>query len=135
MQPPMHTPPSRRHAARTTQLGTAERARHRIVSLVMLVYLLLILEGALRKWLLPSFGQLLFFIRDPFVVWIYWIAARNGFIPRGQPLLIAGIAFGIATIFWLGLQADYDLEEARGLIAKDLQRVEQARAEYRATRT
>ncbi len=103
--PPMHMPPSRRLAARTTQLGTAERARRRIVSLVMLVYLLLIFEGALRKWLLPSFGQLLFFIRDPFVLWIYWLAARNGFIPRGQPLLIAGIAFGVTTVFWLGLQA------------------------------
>lgn len=40
--------------------------------------------------------------------------------------------FGTSEGFWLGLQADYDLEEARGLISKDLLRVEQARAEYRA---
>ena len=40
--------------------------------------------------------------------------------------------FGTSEGVWLGLQADYDLEEARGLIAKDLMRVEQARAEYRA---
>lgn len=31
----------------------------------------------------------------------------------------------------MGLQADYDLEEARTAIAKELTRVEQARAEYR----
>ena len=40
--------------------------------------------------------------------------------------------FGTSEGFWLGLQADYDLEEARGPIAKDLMRVEQARAEYKA---
>ncbi len=41
--------------------------------------------------------------------------------------------FGTSEGFWLGLQADYDLEEARALISKDLLRVEQASAEYRAT--
>lgn len=40
--------------------------------------------------------------------------------------------FGTSEGFWLGLQADYDLKEARGLISRDLLRVEQARAEYRA---
>lgn len=39
--------------------------------------------------------------------------------------------FGTSEGFWLGLQADYDLEEARRLIGKELLRVEQARAEYR----
>lgn len=39
--------------------------------------------------------------------------------------------FGTSEGFWLGLQADYDLEEARALIGKDLLRVEQASAEYR----
>ena len=39
-------------------------------------------------------------------------------------------AFGTSEGFWMGLQADYDLEEARTQIAKELTRVEQARAEY-----
>ena len=39
--------------------------------------------------------------------------------------------FGTSEGFWMGLQADYDLEEARTAIAKELLRVEQARAEYR----
>lgn len=38
--------------------------------------------------------------------------------------------FGSSEGFWLGLQADYDLEEARRGISKELLRVEQARAEY-----
>jgi len=40
--------------------------------------------------------------------------------------------FDTSEGFWLGLQADYDLEVARGPIAKDLMRVEQARAEYKS---
>jgi len=38
--------------------------------------------------------------------------------------------FGTSEGFWLGLQADYDLEETRREIGRDLLRVEQARAEY-----
>lgn len=40
--------------------------------------------------------------------------------------------FGTSEGFWLGLQADYDLEETRRAIGKDLLRVDQARAAYRA---
>jgi addiction module HigA family antidote len=42
--------------------------------------------------------------------------------------------FGTSEGFWLGLQADYDLEEARMGMSKELLRVEQARAEYAAAR-
>jgi len=38
--------------------------------------------------------------------------------------------FGTSEGFWLGLQADYDLEEARRGMSRELLRVEQARAEY-----
>src|SRR5712691_13382923 len=43
--------------------------------------------------------------------------------------------FGNSESFWLGLQADYDLEETRRGIGKDLLRVEQVRAEYRIPRS
>ena len=36
--------------------------------------------------------------------------------------------FGTSEGFWLGLQADYDIEEARKIIAKDLARVERIAA-------
>lgn len=39
-----------------------------------------------------------------------------------------GKAFGISEGFWLGLQADYDLEEARRTIGKQLERVERVAA-------
>jgi addiction module HigA family antidote len=37
-------------------------------------------------------------------------------------------AFGTSEGFWLGLQADYDLEEARKAIAADLKKVERLAA-------
>lgn len=42
--------------------------------------------------------------------------------------------FGTSEGFWLGLQADYDIEETRRGIGKELLRVEQARAEYRVAK-
>ncbi len=36
--------------------------------------------------------------------------------------------FGISEGFWLGLQADYDVEETRKIIAKDLEHVERIAA-------
>jgi addiction module HigA family antidote len=41
--------------------------------------------------------------------------------------------FGNSESFWLGLQADFDLEEARGGLREELLRVEKARAAYRAS--
>ena len=41
--------------------------------------------------------------------------------------------FGTSEGLWLGLQADFDLEESRGAIQADLARAEQARAGYRVT--
>ncbi len=37
-------------------------------------------------------------------------------------------AFGTSEGFWLGLQADYDLEEARKLIGKNLRQIERLAA-------
>ncbi len=42
--------------------------------------------------------------------------------------------FGTSEGFWPGLQADYDTEEARRHIGKELLCVEQARAEYQVDR-
>jgi addiction module HigA family antidote len=42
--------------------------------------------------------------------------------------------FGTSEGFWLGLQADYDVEEARHGMGRELERVEQARAAYAVAR-
>ena len=67
-------------------LPAREAARRRVVRLVFVVYLLAILEGALRKYVLPEFGQYIFFVRDPFVAWAYVVATRWQLWPRGGAL-------------------------------------------------
>jgi len=62
--------------------GTSEAARTRFVRVVLVIYLLAIFEGSLRKYVAPQFGQYIFFIRDPFLVYAYLLAARFGLWPR-----------------------------------------------------
>jgi hypothetical protein len=72
---------------------------------------LLILEGALRKWAFPQANQILFFIRDPFVLLVYLLALRVRRRATRVPLLLAfagllsaaGLAVAVAAIFAGGL--------------------------------
>jgi hypothetical protein len=93
----------RRQPASTTP--GEDRHRRQIVTLVTLIYLLLIFEGALRKWVLTGFGSLLFFIRDPIVLLVYWLALRHSLFPRGNGLLQAGVAFACVGVFLVAVQA------------------------------
>lgn len=63
-------------------LTRPSKAQRRFVAIVVLIYLLAIVEGVLRKWLLPSYSQYLFFIRDPFVILAYFVAWQGHLIPR-----------------------------------------------------
>ena len=45
------------------------------------VYLfLLIFEGALRKWVLPQLATPLLLVRDPIVIWLYFVALQKGWL-------------------------------------------------------
>ncbi|HKF97856.1 MAG TPA: hypothetical protein VKB20_06340 [Steroidobacteraceae bacterium] len=90
---------------RAPRADATERARRQVAGLVLVFYLLLIFEGALRKWLLTSWGQPLFFVRDPFVLAIYWLALRHGFYPRGNALARIAIAFGLLGLLLIVVQA------------------------------
>jgi hypothetical protein len=81
-----------------------ERTRRQIVALVTLVYLLLIFEGALRKWVLPHYSAVLFFVRDPFVLAIYALAFAKGLWPRRQALLTGGVALALAGVLLVAAQ-------------------------------
>jgi hypothetical protein len=50
--------------------------------LIWIYFLLLVLEGALRKWILPQFGAPLLLIRDPVGILIIWEAYRTQKWPR-----------------------------------------------------
>lgn len=56
-----------------------ERYRTRVVSAFVLIYLFILFEGVLRKWVMPSLSSVIYFIKDPIVLYIYWCAYRFGF--------------------------------------------------------
>lgn len=64
-----------------------ERARQRLVWVVLLIYLLAIFEGAIRKYIAPQLGQYIFFIRDPFLLYAYLLATRFSLWPRHHAFL------------------------------------------------
>ncbi len=66
--------------------------------LIWTYFALLILEGALRKWLVPQFSDPLLIVRDPVVIAIYFFALRGGVFPRNFWVLSLGI---IAFLSWL----------------------------------
>jgi hypothetical protein len=63
----------------------------RIKQLVWLYFFLLIFEGALRKWLLPSLSGVLLIVRDPVALAIYYLAYRANIFPRNGFILWGGI--------------------------------------------
>ena len=66
---------------------------HWVKQLVWVYFLLLIFEGALRKWILPAYANPLLIIRDPVVIVAYYLAWRSGLFPRN---LFIGVAAVIA---------------------------------------
>ena len=65
--------------------------------LIWLYFWLLLLEGALRKWVVPQLSNPLLIIRDPVVLLIYVLAIRARVFPRNAWVLsLAFIAFLVA---------------------------------------
>ena len=90
-----------------------ELARRRVVQLVFVIYLLAICEGALRKYVLPQFGQYIFFVRDPFLAWAYVVATRAGLWPRGDAMgrvvLWAALAGAVLLVLQVAFGPPSDL--------------------------
>jgi hypothetical protein len=78
--------------------ASKERQRRWIVNLVFIVYWLLIFEGAMRKWALPGMHELIFFIRDPFVLASYVIAYKYKMWPRMIPIFSVGLGLACAFV-------------------------------------
>jgi hypothetical protein len=73
----------------------AESDRQRLVLLIQLYVILLVIEGALRKWFLPSLSDPLLLARDPVAVLICFLAYRSEHLVfdsymRSLCLLLAG---------------------------------------------
>jgi hypothetical protein len=68
--------------------------------LIWLYFWLLILEGALRKWVFPGLANPLLIVRDPVVILIYIVAASHDVFPKnGFIIVILGLAIvsGLAS--------------------------------------
>ncbi len=72
--------------------------------LIWTYLILLIFEGALRKWIVPRFSDPLLIVRDPVVVAIYLAAWRGGIFPRSYwitSLAIIGFLSWLVSLFVL----------------------------------
>lgn len=65
--------------------------------LIWLYFWLLIFEGALRKWILPELSAPLLIIRDPLVLWIYFLAVKRRIFPQYSFIYGLGILAFITT--------------------------------------
>ncbi len=121
-----------------------DAARRQLVALVWLYLVLLLVEGALRKWLMPAYSDALLIVRDPVALAIAVLGAQAGALPRGRPMtalvaimlaflalgalqLVSGVidsfavvAFGLRTYF---LHAFVAFVMARVLDARDVRRL------------
>ncbi|MBA3697321.1 MAG: hypothetical protein H0W78_00440 [Planctomycetes bacterium] len=79
------------------------KARRQVAVLVITIYWLLILEGAVRKWLVPEFHQIVFFIRDPFAIAALMLAVNARLVPLSR-LLIVAVLLTICLVFLAGYQ-------------------------------
>ena len=61
----------------------AERHRRFVVSLVLLIYVISLVEGPLRKWFFPEFATPIYFLRDPFLMVLYAYSLKYGLMTRG----------------------------------------------------
>jgi hypothetical protein len=69
-----------------------------IKKLIWLYFLLLLFEGALRKWFLPGISQGLLIIRDPIVIWIYFIAYSENIFPVSNKYLKACFIWTVIAV-------------------------------------
>lgn len=79
--------------------SSQEKAKRRVRQLLWVFFWLLLLEGTLRKWIVPRLSDPLLVIRDPVVVLIYYFAIRARVFPRNMWVVLLGVIgfFAVAT--------------------------------------
>ena len=78
-----------------------EQVGRSINNAIFLFYILLFVEGILRKWVFPSLSSPLFFIKDPVLIYMYWICWKNKLFPKTvlfQASLILLVAYLILSL-------------------------------------
>jgi len=75
-----------------------EKAKQRVRQLIWLYLWLLLLEGVLRKWVLPRYSDPILLIRDPVMVAIYYYALRAHVFPRNGWVVSLGIIGAVSLL-------------------------------------
>lgn len=75
----------------------AQKAVQQLKKGIWVYFILLIFEGALRKWVLPGLATPLLIIRDPVALWLLVKAWQRGWLPVNLHLI------GMALIGFLGI--------------------------------
>jgi hypothetical protein len=97
--------------------STAQSNSYDFIRILIWVYfILLIFEGAFRKWILPGQSDLLLFIRDPLVVLIYYLAYAQDVFPLDNKYLSRLYGWTIlATVFSLVINQTHPAVIAYGI--------------------
>jgi hypothetical protein len=66
--------------------------------LIWVYFWLLLLEGALRKWVVPALSNPLLIVRDPVVILIYMLSLRARVFPRNAWVIVLGVIAVISTL-------------------------------------
>jgi hypothetical protein len=68
------------------------------IKLLIWLYLVLLLaEGALRKWVLPAMSDQLLIVRDPVVLAIYALALASGIFPVNRFVVVIAVLAGLSA--------------------------------------
>src|SRR5437762_8156865 len=81
-----------------------ERARRYVRYLIWLYFWLLLIEGALRKWVFPELSNPLLVVRDPIVLLIYFLSFRARVFPSNawvMSLIVMAFLCVLATFVQL----------------------------------
>ncbi|MBC7939093.1 MAG: hypothetical protein H7Z19_04895 [Chitinophagaceae bacterium] len=81
-----------------------ERGRRTVVRLVFLLFILVIVEGAIRKWVAPQWATYIFFLRDPFLLLTYFVATRHSLWPRRNLFFQVSLGLAILGVLITALQ-------------------------------
>ncbi len=79
-------------ASEPPPLDALPNSDKRVRRLIWLYFFLLLFEGAIRKWLVPSqISSPLAIIRDPVLLYMYWLAFRAGKLPTSPFVVSCGV--------------------------------------------
>lgn len=75
--------------------------------LSVVIYVLILFDGALRKWIVPQLSGPLFFVKDIFVIYIYFLSFKHKLFPRGSRAILMGtllfVLLGLAQCIFGGV--------------------------------